>query len=48
MSQLTNICTAYDANPGQNKRYLEFCCKCIRRAMEQDACNFEEIQEAIA
>ena len=29
--QLQHLCASADA---ENKRYLEFCCKCVRRAME--------------
>jgi hypothetical protein len=32
-AQLTALITAHDAGT-ENPRYLEFCCKCIRRAME--------------
>ena len=32
-TQLQQILTAFDPN-NPNPKYLEFCCKCVRRSME--------------
>ena len=40
ISQLQQLCAAADQ---ENKRYLEFCCKCVRRAMEQPETDLEEL-----
>jgi hypothetical protein len=31
----------------ENRQYMEFCCKCIRRAMEQPDTNLEELAEIL-
>jgi hypothetical protein len=38
-AQLAQICTAVEASP----RLLEFCCKCIRRAMELPELKVDEL-----
>lgn len=46
-AQLTALVQAHDAGT-QNQRYLEFCCKCIRRAMESgDHAGFVELGQQI-
>ena len=46
-AQLTALVQAHDAGT-QNPRYLEFCCKCIRRAMESgDHAGFVELGQQI-
>ena len=46
-SQLQSILTAFDpANP--NPKYLEFCCKCIRRSMELGLQSFAELEDLLA
>ena len=46
-TQLATLIAAHDAG-NENPRYLEFCCKCIRRAMETgDYDSFEALAEKI-
>ena len=42
--QLQQLCASADA---ENKRYLEFCCKCVRRAMEQPETDLEELSRIL-
>lgn len=44
--QLQTILGAFDAaNP--NPKYLEFCCKCIRRSMELNLQSFNELEDLL-
>ena len=46
-AQLTALIQAHDSG-AENPRYLEFCCKCIRRAMETgDYQSFEELGQRV-
>ena len=40
IAQLQQICNSSDAD---NKRYLEFCCKCVRRAMELPETDLDDL-----
>ena len=42
--QLQQLCASADA---ENKRYLEFCCKCVRRAMEQPETDLDELSRIL-
>jgi hypothetical protein len=45
-AQLTAVLNAFDpANP--NPKYLEFCCKCIRRSMELGLQTFTDLEDII-
>jgi hypothetical protein len=44
--QLTELVSQPDAAE-ENKYFLEFCCKCIRRAMEMPDANLEELAETL-
>ena len=44
--QVQQIIQAYDAG-NQHARYLEFCCKCVRRAMELGIGTFQELEELL-
>ena len=44
VAQLTQLCANVDQ---ESKRYLEFCCKCVRRAMEQPETDLEELSRIL-
>jgi hypothetical protein len=44
--QLTELVSQPDAAE-ENKHFLEFCCKCIRRAMEMPDAHLEELAETL-
>ena len=42
--QLQQLCASTDT---ESKRYLEFCCKCVRRAMEQPETDHDELSRIL-
>lgn len=44
IAQLQQLCAQADQ---ESKRYLEFCCKCVRRAMEQPETDLEELAKIL-
>ena len=44
IAQLQQLCAQADQ---ESKRYLEFCCKCVRRAMEQPETDLDELAKIL-
>lgn len=51
VAHIGNVVTAFEnpeASSSLKARFLEFCCKCVRRAMEMPETNLTELQETLS
>ena len=47
IEQFNEVNASASAEGEENRQYMEFCCKCVRRAMEQPDTNLEELAEIL-